>query len=244
MRKFIEDTNDLYEITSDGRVISYNKYPEGHELKSHPIGDGYKAVTIKFNDGKFRMRYIHRLVAEAFVPNPNNYPIVNHKDENKFNNKADNLEWCTAKYNCNYSKDKKKRIKRKNAGAPKRVALLNDNYEIERVFFSIRDAARYICPDNENSAYVMINRVCHKHDGHVSACNRKWTFIDNDTFMKWINDNPDWLDENRLRQSKLIVRTMLEKTMVRYNPKTGNYTPFKEIVEIKKEDGSRTIELF
>ena len=87
MRKFIPNTNDLYEITDDGIVISYNKYPEGHELKSHPIGDGYKAVTIKFNDGKFRMRYIHRLVAEAFVPNPNNYPIVNHKDENKDNNK-------------------------------------------------------------------------------------------------------------------------------------------------------------
>ena len=244
MRQFIPDTNDLYEITDDGRVISYNKYKEGHELKGAPVGDGYKAVVIKYNDGKYKMRYVHRLVAEAFIPNPNNLPIINHKDENKLNNCVDNLEWCTAKYNCNYSKDKKKSISRKNSGAPKRVALLDENYEIERVFFSIRDAARFICPDNENSAYVMINRVCHKHVGHVSACNRKWTFIDNDTFINWINKNPDWLDENRLRQSKLIVRTMLEKTMVRYNPKTGNYTPFKEIVEIKKEDGSRTVRLF
>ena len=245
MRKFIPNTNDLYEITDDGKVISYNKYPEGHELKSHPIGDGYKAVTIKFNDGKFRMRYIHRLVAEAFVPNPNNYPLVNHKDENKFNNKADNLEWCTAKYNCNYSKDKKKSIKRKNAGAPKRVALLNDNYEIERVFFSIRDAARFICPDNENSAYVMINRVCHKHNGHVTACGKKWLFISDEVYLEYINEHPEWLDENNMRHSKLIVKENVEKAIIRYNPKTGETKRDLELVRItKKIENPYSVELF
>lgn len=45
---------------------------------------------------------LHRLVAEAFIPNPCNYPVINHIDENKGNNRADNLEWCSAKYNCNY----------------------------------------------------------------------------------------------------------------------------------------------
>lgn len=47
-------------------------------------------------------RSIHRLVAEAFIPNPNNYPCINHKDENPSNNNIDNLEWCTYKYNANY----------------------------------------------------------------------------------------------------------------------------------------------
>ena len=53
-------------------------------------------------EGKRKCCYIHRLVAEAFIPNPNNYPQVNHKDEDKTNNCVNNLEWCDAKYNINY----------------------------------------------------------------------------------------------------------------------------------------------
>ena len=45
---------------------------------------------------------VHRVVADAFIPNPNNYPCINHKDENPANNKVENLEWCTYKYNNNY----------------------------------------------------------------------------------------------------------------------------------------------
>ncbi len=54
------------------------------------------------------MELVHRLVAKAFIPNPNNYPCVNHKDENKSNNHADNLEWCTYKYNVQYSLKRRK----------------------------------------------------------------------------------------------------------------------------------------
>lgn len=53
---------------------------------------------------------IHRLVAEAFIPNPNNYKEINHKDENKANNNVENLEWCTRSYNVNYGRGKEKRV--------------------------------------------------------------------------------------------------------------------------------------
>lgn len=64
--------------------------------------DGYKEVAL-CKDGKMKHYRVHRLVAEAFLDNPYGYEIINHKDENPANNKVGNLEWCTIKYNCNYS---------------------------------------------------------------------------------------------------------------------------------------------
>lgn len=63
---------------------------------------GYKKAKLRNGDSTSKMFSVHRLVAQAFIPNPQNLPQVNHKDENKFNNNVENLEWCTAKYNTNY----------------------------------------------------------------------------------------------------------------------------------------------
>ena len=83
---------DGYEVSNEGNVRSPWK-----TLSQYPNGRGYPRVSI----GN-KMRLVHRLVAEAFIENPNGYPIVNHKDEDKTNNKATNLEWCTHEYNSNY----------------------------------------------------------------------------------------------------------------------------------------------
>lgn len=87
-----------YEVSSFGRVrkISTNKLLF---LKNHTAG--YKQVIIQENNKKYYL-YVHRLVAEAFIDNPNDYPYINHKDEDKTNNRVNNLEWCTPKYNANY----------------------------------------------------------------------------------------------------------------------------------------------
>ena len=75
---------------------------------------GYYRVALGDYRGRYR-RSIHRLVAEAFIPNPHNYPCVNHKDENKLNNMVDNLEWCTYAYNSRYGTSAE-RIRGKNLG--------------------------------------------------------------------------------------------------------------------------------
>lgn len=91
-----------YKVTRDGHVFSVksNRY-----IKETVNKDGYVRVTLSIN-GKVRTYLVHRLVAVVYVDNPNNYPEVNHKDENKENNSADNLEWCTSKYNNNYGSRK------------------------------------------------------------------------------------------------------------------------------------------
>lgn len=98
----------MYEVSSEGRIRSYYNGNHGRRiipkilsLKTDRIG--YTFIHLKNESGRKPLR-VHRLVAEAFIPNPDNLPEVNHKDENKSNNSVYNLEWCKRLYNVRYSK--------------------------------------------------------------------------------------------------------------------------------------------
>jgi hypothetical protein len=103
-----------YEVSNHGRVRGvertiHNQRRSGtiyqtimkSKILSNRDCKGYAQVCL-YKDGIERYRYVHRLVAGAFIPNPDNLPEVNHMDENPLNNHADNLEWCTHVYNLNY----------------------------------------------------------------------------------------------------------------------------------------------
>ena len=96
--KDIKGYEGLYAITSCGKVWSYRNKKF---LKPSNDSKGYLYVGLCKNGTRKQYR-IHRLVAEAYIPNPDNLPEVNHKDENKEHNYIGNLEWCDRKYNCNY----------------------------------------------------------------------------------------------------------------------------------------------
>lgn len=101
--KDIPNYEGLYQISNLGRVKSFRQSSKFHKaseyiLKSALANNGYCQVTL-YNNTRKKKFLVHRLVAEAFIPNPNNYPHINHKDENPSNNAVDNLEWCTARYN-------------------------------------------------------------------------------------------------------------------------------------------------
>lgn len=104
MWKPIQNFDDLYEISDEGlvrsvtRTIRDNKQHEythkGKILKPNVLPNGYLVVYLRKN-GKTYPKYVHRLTAEAYLPNPNHLPIVNHKNGDKSNCKATNLEWST-----------------------------------------------------------------------------------------------------------------------------------------------------
>lgn len=94
----IKDFPD-YKVDEYGNV--YNRHDE--KIKPELTKNGYLRVSLNNDSIKRKHASIHRLVAETFIPNPNDYPQVNHKDFNKQNNKVDNLEWCTPLDNLNYS---------------------------------------------------------------------------------------------------------------------------------------------
>lgn len=93
----------LYEVSSLGRVRSIvnDKSRKTKVLSPGDNGIGYLQVGL-FKNGKRKHFKVHRLVAQAFLPNWFEEPEVNHRDENKHNNHIDNLEWCEHKYNCNH----------------------------------------------------------------------------------------------------------------------------------------------
>lgn len=103
----IKGWEDYYEVSNMGRVRSVGRVVkrgnDAYSVKSRIIKIGMKNTICLCKDGKPEYHLIHRLVAEAFIPNPENLPIINHKDENPLNNRADNLEWCTYSYNNSYN---------------------------------------------------------------------------------------------------------------------------------------------
>ena len=98
MWKEIPNTDGLYLISDEAKVFSVRS---NRLIKPQMLHNGYWRVELNIC-GEAKRYFLHRLVAEVFIPNPNNYPCINHKDENPSNNHADNLEWCTHKYNSNY----------------------------------------------------------------------------------------------------------------------------------------------
>lgn len=105
--KDIKDYEGLYQVSNLGRVKSL-RYDRIMKLRTDYRGYLDVLISVKSKTKRYK---VHRLVAEAFIPNPNNLPQVNHIDENKQNNNLTNLEWCTNEYNNHYGTVYKRRIK-------------------------------------------------------------------------------------------------------------------------------------
>ena len=171
--KDIQGYEGLYQVSNLGNVRSLDRivkhYPkdyfqEGRVLKSALTKNGYPMVVL-LNHNDRKTKKIHRLVAEAFIPNLNNYNVVNHKDENKENNCVENLEWCTSKYNANYGSRNKKMAK----ALSKKVAMIKDGIVL-KVFDSQADARR------EGFSQAQISKCCNGIVKHYLGY--QWKFVE------------------------------------------------------------------
>lgn len=125
----------IYVVSSFGRI---RNLVSGKFIKPSQKNDGYCRVCLSKN-GCGKCINIHRLVAQVFIPNPDNLPQVNHRDEDKTNNNVTNLEWCSAKYNINYGTSKiRNRQTRINKGiwtGLNRIEYSKNYYENNKEYF-------------------------------------------------------------------------------------------------------------
>lgn len=157
---YVTDTGDVYSRNGTGRFVKLKK------LAGRPNYRPYYYVRLYDKNHIGSNCAIHRIVAQAFIPNPENKPCVNHKDGNKHNNNVSNLEWCTYSENSVHSI---KVLKNKNGGKPKKsVTQIKDGKKIA-TFDSVAEAARQCNLKRTNIKEVVCGR-------NKTAGGYQWTY--------------------------------------------------------------------
>lgn len=179
--KDINGYEGKYQISNYGRVKSIkrptnNQYcREDYLLKQKVSRTGYYSVGLSDECKKQKWFLVHRLVATAFIPNPNNLPQVNHKDENPSQNCVWNLEWCDSKYNNSYGNHAKvyeKEIFKKNRPDRSKAVIQYDlNGKPINKYPSISEAERVTGIKNSHISYC-----CSKKYGNRTAGGYKWEY--------------------------------------------------------------------
>lgn len=184
--KDIFDYEGLYQVSNLGRVRSITHARINGKQKNHTCiskgkllspgkdSNGYMVVVLSKN-GKRKSCRVHRLVAETFLNNKNNYKCVNHKDENKENNVVDNLEWCSYKYNNGYG-TRPKNISKANSIS---VNQYDKEGNFIRQWDSIINAEKVL---NIKRASVNISACC-KHKKNT-AYGYMWRYTNGDPLQK------------------------------------------------------------
>ena len=205
--KEIPNTDGLYLVSDEGKIFSVRS---NKVLKNQRIHNGYWRIELNIN-GEYKRYFIHRLVAETFIPNPDNLPCVNHKDENPSNNHVSNLEWCTHKYNTNYGTCIERIIKnkpKKDSGEyfwSKKVYQFDLEGNLIKEYGSVAEAARSI-----SGSPTCINKVI---DGIMKKYKGYYWNID-----KVFNYNPEKI--HGLKKGAILQLDSEGKVIKRYA--TGN----------------------
>ena len=166
MTEIWKSIDDRYSVSNLGRVKS-NYANKERILKPFANKDGYLLIDIRHPNFRKSM-LVHRLVAMAFIPNPNNLPEVNHKDEDKANNRINNLEWCATKYNCNYGT----RNERRAENCKKKIYSLDKDGAI--TYYNSRNEAGAILGIDPAA---ISKALSYKYPHNKTAAGKQWFYI-------------------------------------------------------------------
>lgn len=165
--KDINNTSN-YEVSTLGRIRNKTT---GYILKNRITKTGYYQVSIKYIDSdKFKNAYVHRLVAEAWIENPDNKPSVNHKNGDKSDNTLENLEWMTYK---EQQKHRTETLKKVNIGSPKKVGQYDKQGNLINVFNSVEEAALAF-----GKSRVNIDSAIHHKKNQQTAYGYVWKYFE------------------------------------------------------------------
>lgn len=189
--KDIEGYEGLYQVSNSGRVKSLERYKENHS-KLQKVEEKIKTVSIDnigyyrvclYKDNKLKNARVHRLVAQTFIPNPDNLREVNHKDGNKLNNNIDNLEWVTSSENNKHAwntglhicteKQRKQLSKNNQKYKSKEIHQLDLNGNYIRTWINAHEASRQLDIDRST-----ISQCCTGGRRNKTAGGYKWCFAD------------------------------------------------------------------
>ena len=185
--KDIEGYEGLYQISSLGRVKSLGRKGKGCSLEDKILKpmvnkDGYHLVNLKDTNHIAKWFTVHRLVALHFIPNPDDYKEINHKDETKGNNIVTNLEWCTRDYNVSYGTVRERQSNNKkgqeNYWLNKPILQYSLEGEFIAEFDSTTQVAKFLAPvlgkDMEKIKKAINNQLRKYPDG--KSCGYKWRY--------------------------------------------------------------------
>ncbi len=155
--KDIAGYEGIYKVSNLGNIKSFRKNKET-VLKPYTTSQGYKQARL-FKDGKSKGFFVHRLVAQAFLPNPESLPCINHKNEVKDDNRLENLEWCSYKYNSNYGTSKQ-RISSANRKENHMIGCYDPfTHQMELLFVHLYEGSQYFSKREGISRESAFNRL-------------------------------------------------------------------------------------
>ena len=244
--KYIPRTHNRFAVSRQGAVYSFSSKMCGKRIGS-PGAGGYFTANILYADGKRRNTYIHRIVAQCFLTPIPDKPYVHHKNENRTDNRVENLAYCTGYENCNNGNHNYKLSKSikdyyskhdKTGNFPIKVAILDVNGALLSIEPSINAAAEYVAREtgkNVNSSSVQISKILRGVKGFRTCGGYGFRYVEEHEWKEWTKKSTKESAKENVKEVNIKKANSiegLEMTNRKFIPGTGEWIEEVKDIEV------------